>query len=119
MTDQPETTAPAETSQARIISTKVRSATVPLDYEVEFGGKVWTEITVRRVTGKEVQGYIDALARGENIAPPMFECPLEVYDALDDDDRMAVEEAALPFLPRRLKAAAGSSPQSGSATSAS
>lgn len=106
---------------ARIVSTKEREKVVPLEYPIEFDGKTWEAVTVRRVTGRQIEEYMDAIARKERVPPPMIECPLEVYDAMDDDDRLAVDEAVIPFLPRRLRAAAEAvqSLQAGEGTSGS
>lgn len=93
---------------AKIITPKERHIDVPLEWPVEFDGQVYESVRIRRVTGREVEAFIHAAtAAGENSPapkPPMLDCPVEVYEALDDDDRLAVEEALTPFLPRRLKA---------------
>ena len=96
----------APTPTARIVSPKEREKLVALEYPVEFDGKLWTEIKVRRVSAKEVTDYFEAMKSGKAVdIPPMVECPIEVWNALDDDDQLAVDEAARPFTPRRLKAA--------------
>ncbi len=100
--------------EARFINPEGRSKVVPLAYPVEVDVLVdgemqqqtWTEITVSRVTGKQVQEYIKKLADGENVLPPVLHCPPEVWDALDDDDQFTVDEEAKAFMPRRLKVAA-------------
>lgn len=104
---------------ARIVSTDVREKIVPLAWPVEFDGKIWTEIKVRRVTGKEVAAYFDKMREGdaESVAP-MIDCPQEVWDAMDDDDQVTVDEAARPFWPRRLVQALGLSRELGGDTSA-
>lgn len=102
---------------ARVISTAEREKMVPLEFPVEFEDKTWTEVKIRRVSGKEVEQYMDALGRGERPIPPMFDFPLEVYEAMDDDDRFAIDEAVIPFLPRRLKAAAEQNPPAAGLTS--
>lgn len=92
--------------EARIVSPKERSRDVPLDYPVEFHGKVYDTITIRRASAKEVSDFIDAVSKspdGVEVKAPMIDCPLEVYEAMDDDDRLRLEEALLPFLPLRLK----------------
>ncbi|TIR24036.1 MAG: phage tail assembly protein [Mesorhizobium sp.] len=104
---------------ARVVGDAPREKIVPLEFPLEFDGRMWTEVKVRRVTGKEVEDYMEALGRGERPMPPMFECPREVYDAMDDDDRFAIDEAVVPFLPRRLKAAAEQNPPAAGLTSGS
>lgn len=98
--------APVELKEARIVSPKERHKDVPLDWPVEFDGKLYESVRIRRVTGREVETFlrtIGSLAPGEPAPPPpMVDCPAEVYDQLDDDDRLKVEEELLPFLPRRL-----------------
>ncbi len=102
---------------ARIASEAPREKLVPLEYPVEFDDKTWTEVRIRRVTGKQVEEYMDALGRNERPMPPMFDFPIEVYDAMDDDDRFAIDEAVVPFLPRRLRVAAGQNPAAAGLTS--
>ncbi|RWC91642.1 MAG: hypothetical protein EOS72_03015 [Mesorhizobium sp.] len=104
---------------ARVVSTAPREKIVDLEFPVEFDGVIYTMVKVRRVTGKEVEDYMEALGRDERPMPPMIECPREVYDAMDDDDRFALDEAVLPFLPRRLKAAAEQSLPAAGLTSGS
>lgn len=109
ISDKVETTEEAPVKEARIVSPKERTATVELDWPIEFDGKTWNEVTIGRVTGKEVDEYLTAVLGGDTRTMlPVVKCPVEVYDALDDDDRFRVEEAALPFLPRRLREAAKS-----------
>jgi len=112
-----------EKKPAAFVSAVGREKIVPLEFPVEFDGKTWSEVRIRRVTGKEVETYLDGLVRGERPMPPMFDCPHEVYDAMDDDDRLALDEAVVPFLPRRLKAAAAQAgtpfPETGDTTSGS
>lgn len=104
---------------ARIIGGAPREKIVPLEYPVEFDGKEWTEVRIHRVSGKQVEDYMEALGRNERPMPPMFDCPMEVYDAMDDDDRFALDEAVVPFLPRRLRAAAEQNPPAAGLTSGS
>jgi hypothetical protein len=105
-TEENKVEQPAEMPSARIVSPKEREKMVPLEYPVEFDGKLWTEIKVRRVSAQEVADYLELLKSDQAFdIPPMVECPIEVWNALDDDDQLAVDEAARPFTPRRLKAA--------------
>lgn len=100
-------------TEARIVSDLPREKMIPLQYPLEFDGQLISEVRVRRVSGKEVQDYMDAIGRDESPVPPMFDCPMEVYDAMDDDDRMTLDKEAVPFLPRRLKAIAAQALASG------
>lgn len=97
---------PAEIPALRYTAPTEREKMVPLEHPFELNGTHWTQIRVRRVTGKQVSDYMDRMRAGDRDAmPPMVDCPQEVWDALDDDDQMLVDEAARPFTPRRLKAA--------------
>lgn len=96
-----------------------RSKIVPLDWPFTLNGERWTAVTIGRVTGQEVDDYMDALSRGEKVIPPMFAFPIEVYNGMDDDDRHRIDEAVIPFLPRRLRAAAEQAPAALEPTSAS
>ena len=109
----------AEAKTARVVGGAPREKMVTLEYPVEFDGKTWTEVRIRRVTGKEVEEYMEALGRNERPMPPMFDFPMEVYDAMDDDDRFAIDEAVAPFFPRRVRAAAEQNPPAAGLTSAS
>ena len=90
----------------KIVSTKPRHVDVPLAWPVEYDGKVYEKIRIRRVTAAEVDAFIKAVSNvpdGMTMpVPPMVECPIEVFNSLDDDDRLLIEESMLPFLPRRL-----------------
>ena len=101
-----ENKAPAEMPVARIVSPKEREKLVPLEYPVEYDGVLYEEIRIRRVTAQQVADFFAELRKSESfVLPPMIDCPVEVWQALDDDDQMAVDDAAKAFTPRRLKAA--------------
>lgn len=102
---------------ARIVSPKEREKMVPLEYPVEFDGVLYEQVKVRRASGKEVQAYMDRMRNGDaNAVPPMVDCPQEVWDAMDDDDQVTVDQAARPFWPRRLNAALGLIQETGEAS---
>lgn len=91
---------------ARIVNMEGRSKEVPLQYPVEFDGKIWDSIEVRRCTGAEIKSYFEQMTSGEAFTlPPVIQCPIAVWEALDADDQFAVDEVAQAFMPRRLKAA--------------
>jgi hypothetical protein len=119
MTEQKE--AAGEKPAAKIVATKARSKTVQLEWPIEFDGKIWSEITLRRVTGREVEQFITDLAGleegGRKPVIPVIDCPVEVYEALDDDDVYMLERETLPFLPRRLTEAGESTPETTDTTS--
>ena len=104
MSTEAATAAPAEKPVARIVTKVPREKIIPLEFEVEFGGQVFSDIRVRRLSGAEVALYYEQVQAGyRSPRPPTVDCPDEVYDALDDDDRYTVEAAAIDFLPRRLR----------------
>lgn len=100
-----------EKGEAKIVSPKERTATITLDWPVEFDGKVYEALTIRRITGTEVELFMRKVAALEeddlSLVPPGLECPEQVWRAVDDDDRVRIEQAMLPFLPRRLLLAGG------------
>lgn len=105
---------------ARIVSSRERERKIPLLDPVEYDGTVYDAVTIRRVTGKEMEDYMDLLATSDGAPlPPMIDCPRAVYDAMDDDDRFAIDQAMRDFMPRRLRATAESvsGPLNGESTS--
>lgn len=105
MTDEAQTEAAPEVPAARIITDKVREKLIPLEYPVEFDGKLYTDVRVRRVTAGEVRDYLDKLRNGDASAlPPVVDVPLAVWEVLDADDMQTIDEAAAEFMPKRLRA---------------
>lgn len=100
---------------ARDIGEKPTFARVTLEYPKEFEGREYREITIVRLTAGEVaqfQDEIEALLQTNpeaRVRFPLFRdaegaiLPEEVMDIIDDDDRLALEEAAANFLPRRFR----------------
>ena len=88
---------------AKFVPGKSRDRVVPLEYPVEFAGKTYDSITVRRMTGNEVAEFVANSADVKTL--PMFDCPKEVIDALDADDSETLMTAVLDFLPRALRPA--------------
>lgn len=116
-----ETSAPAELpaqiEPPRFVG-KPRSKTVPLDYPIEFGGKVYDSVTVRRLTGTEVGEFAEACRRGDKAILPMYDCPFEVIEALDADDAAIVHEVTNDFLPLSLQTGSEQAPPLGDSTPA-
>jgi hypothetical protein len=83
----------------KFIGTKPRSEKVPLEWPVEYDGKVWDEIEVRRMSVTDIATMSD-----DSRNFPMFDAPREVMDALDVDDDIRVREVADRFLPQGFKA---------------
>lgn len=114
-----ETEAPAGKPAApRLLGN--RSEVVPLQYPVEYDGRVWTAITVSRMTLAQIRDFIADIARDADKARlPMFDAPPEVMDSLDPDDDDLIGEVVERFMPRRLRPADGLTPDSGASTSPS
>ncbi|MGV1352780.1 phage tail assembly protein [Klebsiella pneumoniae] len=105
-----ETTAPASEQPpaptAVFVDAAKRFRTITLDWPVEFGGTVYSSVTVHRMTTAEVDRFAESVrAQGSKATLPMYDVPREVIDALDPDDAEAVNEATNDFLPRSLRAA--------------
>ena len=101
--------APAEAiAPPRFVSEQKRFRIIPLEYD----GKVYDAITVRRMTAQEVADWQGSDER----TLPMVEAPLAVIDALDADDALKVNEAINDFLPHVLREAIEPDPQTGEPT---
>ena len=110
---------------------KARRTSIALDFPVEFDGITYSEIGLRRLTAGEVSAFMDiarAIVKADpdaNPRAPIFTTtdgapiPDGLFDALDDDDALRLDEAAASFLPRRFQAdreASASTPTAGSDT---
>ena len=122
---------PAISDPPQFIGGKARHAVISLDYPIEFAGKPYNAIVVRRLTVREVAAYVDTIAEmaktspDARVRPPVFAdergepLPDGLFDALDDDDALRLDEAAEDFLPRRWRdqsAGRSSSPTDGDAS---
>lgn len=102
ITEQP---AAEPAPEPRYTSEAPRSKFIPLEWPVEFDGKVYHQVRVHRVTGKEMRDFLEKLRTAERaVMPPMIDCPLEVWEGMDADDQQTIDEAAAEFTPKRLKA---------------
>jgi hypothetical protein len=101
--------------------------TVPLEWPVEFGGKTFSEIAIARLTAGEVAEFHKSVSALPPDAPVVFpvyrdadggQLPDGLLDALDADDRDALDKEALYFLPRRFRGAepSASAPAAGAVT---
>lgn len=86
--------------------------TYPLQFPKTIDGIEYKEISIRRLTAKEVADWFEevrilSLSNPDAPTPdlPMIAAPRDVLDQLDDDDMLMLEEASNDFLPRRLKSA--------------
>lgn len=103
---------------ARIIADRPRHKTVKLEWPVEYNGKVYSEVSVVRLTAGDVakfQAELEDLLKSNpdaRVRFPLFRdeennvIPGEVMDAMDSDDRDILDEVAVNFLPRRYRAVA-------------
>ncbi|MBO6755763.1 MAG: phage tail assembly protein [Roseibium sp.] len=84
-----------------------REKAIELAFPIEFDGKVYSELTVRRMTGRDLKSLQQHQNKNEDEAETfllsiMTGAPVEVINYLDGDDYLSVMEAAEPFLPRRI-----------------
>jgi len=115
-------------SETRFLSQAERAKTIELEWPIEFEGRAWHRIVIKRLTAREVMEFTEkVLSKKEDsadLALPVFkdeegkELPAGLLDALDADDRDLLNEAALDFLPRRFRGAAAnaSAPADGAPT---
>jgi hypothetical protein len=101
-----------DNTSAHIVSDRPRAKTIPLEWPVEYAGKLYGVITLMRLTAGDVIKFsreLEAALKNGPDAPvrfPIFkddngaQIPDAVLDALDDDDRVTLDEAAVDFLPR-------------------
>jgi len=93
-----------EKKTARIISDRPRRKAIKLDWPVEFDGKIYESVDIKRCSGAEVDDFLERIRNGEGAGmPPMIDCPIEVWDAMDDDDRFKVDKEGWVFFPLRLR----------------
>ncbi|WP_051960440.1 hypothetical protein [Devosia riboflavina] len=117
MAEPAEEPVAAPAPAVRFASDRPRSKQVPLEWPLEFGGRLYDSITIRRCTGTEISEYVIATAAGQDVMPPVVDCPKEVYDALDDDDLYEVDKVVRDFLPRRFREATEPTPEVSGSTS--
>jgi hypothetical protein len=111
MSDKPEVqgvTEKATPQPPRFVDPAGRAETVMLDWPIEYDGKLWDRIVVRRMTVAEVSAFSDRVAstpEGERkkISVDMFDAPPEVMGAMDADDDEKIWAVANRFLPRRFR----------------
>lgn len=96
------------------VNQKERFRKVPLEWPLEYDGKVYDSVTVRRMSAEDMRTFI-AMEDGSTIFP-MFDVPNAVIEALDPDDDVRVNEAVQDFLPRALRRAAEPTPPSSATT---
>lgn len=103
----------------RFTAVRARNRVVLLDWPIEYDGRTYDRVTVRRPTAQDVADFaarVNAAPEGESVHFPMYDVPFAVPDALDPDDTDAVNVAVADFLPRRWGGASAPAPVSGSTT---
>lgn len=92
------------------LNAAARRRSVTLQWPLEYDGRVYAEIFIRRLTVAEVAAWVESLKAGDgNSHMPIYvdaagaPIPDAVIDALDDDDGVALDEVVRDFLPRRFR----------------
>lgn len=122
MTDIVSTPAPT----VQFVAAARRAKTIPLQWPIEYDGKRYDKIVIRRLSAKQVADLIESAKdtpEGE-IRLPLFSdtdgnvLPSALLDELDDDDSATLNEVALDFFPRRFlpKKEPDSTPVTGGST---
>lgn len=95
---------------ARFADRSRTETVVPLEYPIEYDGKIWEAITVSSPTVAQIAAFSERVVQArelgqstEGIRLPMFDAPDAVLDALHLDDEDVVSKAANRFLPRRFR----------------
>jgi hypothetical protein len=99
----------------KFVGNRPRSERVELLDHVEFRGKVYTALIVRRLSTSQVAKWLEDVeaqvpdANLGNVVDDDGEVvPQQVLDAIDDDDDFRVSEVLNRFLPERLSEMLGS-----------
>jgi hypothetical protein len=110
--------APAQGSApgVRFAGSRPRGRVLTLEWPIEVDGRTIPELVLRRLTGAEMADLQDLMesltTAGKFDDSALFalvaDQPPDVIRALDEDDWLALREAALDFLPRRFREAVGS-----------
>lgn len=101
---------PSASPPPRFVAAGDRSETIPLLWAIDFGGKIYTEITVCRPDTAAIDAWSARIraAKGAGGDPmkiplPLYDAPDEVILALDPDDDDRLSEVAERFLPARFR----------------
>ncbi len=107
---QPTTEAPTEAAKPAITFAqkgRSRSKSYELEWPLDIGGVELTHIEVRRLTGEEVADLQERLSQGggtnEALIAEFADQPVEVINALDQDDIEELGDMVYDFLPRRMR----------------
>ncbi len=98
---------PVAKPKARYLGSAPRSTVYRLVIPLEYDGKEYREVTIRRLTGEDFERYAAFTQQGasENDAmlSLMTDTPIDVIHELDLEDRLEMTVAARPFMPRRFQ----------------
>ena len=106
MSDSSTQVADAPRPQLLVNGDRQRERTIKLEWPVEYDGRRYDEIVVRRMIGAEVTRLSDLIVAefdDSDLFALVCDTPAVVIRALDQDDWLAVREAVLSFLPRRFR----------------
>jgi hypothetical protein len=101
--------APAAPETPKFVGGASRFKSIPLAWPLVYGGVLYDHIILQRLTAKEVADWVEDIKEKDEVRFPIYRddagtsIPDAVLDALDDDDRLALDEAAKDFLPRRFR----------------
>lgn len=104
-------------STAEFLGDKPRLRVIDLTWPIRLDGREYREIHLARMTAGEViafQKSLKDLAADDPVHWPIFRdaagemIPAAVLGMLDDDDKFALDKAAVDFLPLRFLAVADS-----------
>lgn len=117
--EQQEAAAKQPPAPPRFVDDKAKNASkvIPLEYPIEYDGKVYESLTLRRLRGKDFK----RLARMEGdeeiaLASLLTGAPKEVIEALDGEDFIELQGAVENFLPRKLRDMAAQLSENGQPT---
>jgi hypothetical protein len=104
------------------VSDKPRYRTVSLEWPLQYGDRLITEIVVSRMTVAQLEAYLEAVRTGAKSIPDMLSfpdgepVPEEVLTGLDADDDERLHEVMQSFLPQRLRQVLGQAQPTGGDT---
>ena len=98
----------------RWLTDKKRVESYELAFPFEMDGIEYRNIAIRRLTAREVEAFMARMRAAPSATSlhwPIYfvgdvELPHDAWEAMDDDDRFALEEATDDFLGARFRSAA-------------
>ncbi|WP_051949255.1 hypothetical protein [Methylosinus sp. PW1] len=98
-----------EPEAPKFVGGAARFKSVTLAWPLAYDGAIYDHVNLHRLTAKEVADWVESIKEKDSVRFPIYRddsgasIPDVVLDALDDDDRLALDEAAKDFLPRRFQ----------------